>query len=154
MGAKQTAARTLCLLASLSLLAGGCTTMRRLAPPGFVKYEDLAKGRPPNPDMVDRIKESQSKSATRFPSLSEQPATQPVPPSAADQAVLLASLKEAGGLLNDEIAADRAAAAAEKALGFAVGPDGAALDAAAVAAALATQIEADRAAAAADKAQD
>ena len=78
-GVKQSCLRRL----ALPLLAGagvfavtGCESgdLARFAPPGIVKYEDLAGDQPVNPDVAQRIEERRAeKGAGKFPRLAETP---------------------------------------------------------------------------------
>ena len=74
MGLKQTA--VLCI--GLTVLCG-CTTIKRLAPPGVIKYEDLAKDIPPSPEIQARIKDRREEQPPKFPVLSRQPSEIPDP---------------------------------------------------------------------------
>ena len=150
MRAKQYAFIIACAAAGSASL-GGCTTMKRLAPPGFVKYEDRAKGVPVNPLIVTRVKEAQGRAPASYPNLSAQPQKQPDPPNDTAQASMRAELVAAAAALNAGAASDRAAVEGDRASAFAFPPGTPQPDAAAAAAALKAAVDADRAAAAADK---
>ncbi len=104
--------------ASLAILAAiaasGCAGgLKRFAPPGFVKYEDRAKGQPVSPEIAARI-EAQAETGGGFPNLSEQPAAVPAAIAAPEREALGRDLEAAGANLQQAIEADRAAAAAER----------------------------------------
>lgn len=136
----------------LAVGAGGCTTLKRLAPPGFVKYEDLAGDKPKNAVIEERVKAVRTARDARFPNLSEQPAVAPTPMPAAERKLFLVDLSAAGADLAVKIEADRVAAAADLAEGVALPGAPGLLDPITAAATLKAAIEADKAAAAADKA--
>ena len=142
----------LAALAVLTVGAGGCTTLKRLAPPGFVKYEDLAGDKPKNPVIQERVKAVKAARDAQFPNLSEQPAVAPTPMPVAERDIYLTSLKTAGAGLNEQIEADRAAAAIELSESVTVAGVPGLFDLVSAGAALKAAVEADKAAAAADKA--
>ena len=98
------------------ILFGGCSTLERIAPPGFVKYEDLEKDTPPNPEIQARIEARNESGERSFPNLSETPSAKPSGATAeeleAQRARLLAERDE----LNEGATADREAAEAERLL--------------------------------------
>ncbi len=149
MRAKEYAALALGLFA---IANGGCTTLERLAPPGFVKYEDLAGDKPKNAVIQQRVKAVKTARDARYPVLSEQPTTAPVSMPVAERDALVKVLDEAGTALNTDVAADRAGAAAELSEGVTVPGASGLLDPISAAASLKAAIEADKLAAAADKA--
>lgn len=103
---------TLVVLAAIA--ASGCAGgLKRFAPPGFVKYEDRAKGQPISPEIAARI-EAQAETTKGFPNLSEQPAAAPTGIAAPEREALGRDLEAAGADLQKAIEADRAAAAAER----------------------------------------
>jgi hypothetical protein len=139
-------------LAVLTAAMGGCTTMKRLAPPGFVKYEDLAGDKPKNPVIQERVKAVKQARDARFPNLSEQPSAAPEPMPVAERDVHLTSLVSVGSALTEQIAADRLAAEIDLTEGVAFAGVSGLMDPQSAAAALKAAVEADKAAAAADKA--
>ncbi len=109
MGAKV----VILVLAAIALT--GCSGgLKRFAPPGFVKYEDRAKGQPVAAPIADRIKEAQAASGGEFPNLSEQPSTAPPGIAAPERTALGEELEAARSDLLDAVEADRAAAAKER----------------------------------------
>jgi hypothetical protein len=97
------------------LAAAGCAGgLERFAPPGFVKYEDRAKGLPVSPAIADRI-EAQSGTDAGFPNLSEQPIAAPAGIAAPERVALGNELDAARDALLQAVEADKAAAAAERA---------------------------------------
>lgn len=108
MGAKA----SLVLIAVVA--AAGCSGgLKRFAPPGFVKYEDRAKGQPVSPEIAARIK-TQAAGGGGFPDLSEQPSASPAGIAAPERDALGRELAAAGASLAASVEADRAAAAAER----------------------------------------
>ncbi|MEZ5894679.1 MAG: hypothetical protein R3C58_16230 [Parvularculaceae bacterium] len=102
----------------LGLAAAGCAEgdLLRFAPPGVVKYEDLAGDKPMNPDVAERIKERRKDPSVRgYPSLSDAPKEDDAPakPPAAEIAASKAELSGARDELAGEVATDRAEAALE-----------------------------------------
>jgi hypothetical protein len=99
-----------------AVAAAGCSGgLKRFAPPGFVKYEDRAKGQPVAPAIAARIEEAQAVTGGKFPKLSEQPAAAPAAIAAPERDVLSADLEAARETLLQEVEVDRAAAAGERA---------------------------------------
>ncbi|MEL7486760.1 MAG: hypothetical protein AAGJ87_06045 [Pseudomonadota bacterium] len=106
----------LCLAIALSaIVVTGCSTLQRLAPPGFVKYEDLAKDTPPNPAIEAAVEERTVSRKTRFPRLSEEPNRAPTALSAASRANETVDLLEKRDALQRELDAIRAVADADQA---------------------------------------
>jgi hypothetical protein len=98
-----------------ALAAGGCADgLKRFAPPGIVKYEELAKDEPMNPAIVSRIEEAKAAEGGGFPALAEQPTAVPQgiakPEREAMQEALLAGRDD----LNAAVEEDRILAAAER----------------------------------------
>lgn len=139
-------------LGAFAVAAGGCTTLERLAPPGFVKYEDLAGDKPKNAVIQERVKAVKDARDARYPNLSEQPSAAPTPMPAEERKAHLDMLVVAGSTLTEQIAADRTAAAVDLSEGVAMAGAPGLLDPISAAAALKAAIEADKLAAAADKA--
>lgn len=110
MGAKAA------ILVLAAVASAGCSGgLKRFAPPGFVKYEDRAKGQPVAPAIAARIEESQATSDGAFPNLSAQPAAAPPGIAAPERAALGDDLDAARENLLQAVEADRAAAASERA---------------------------------------
>lgn len=149
MRAKYSVFALLPLISASLVVVPGCATLKRLPPPGLVKYEDRAKGKPVNPLIATRIKEERAQGHARFPDLAAQPQKQPTAPPESARLAGIADLKARGGALDAEVATDRAAAGAES---NAAPEDVANLQARA--ADLRAKIDEDRLAAAADKAQN
>ena len=103
----------LCIIAALSATAG-CETGRRLAPPGFFKYEEIAGQTPVNPAIEARKADLANEDA-EFPVLSSAPSTKPKAPPRAAQDAEAKELLSARDDLAEAIAADQRAAAAEAA---------------------------------------
>lgn len=90
--------------------------LARFAPPGIVKYEDLAGDQPVNPAVAQRIEERRAeKGAGKFPRLAETPdkKDRPKKKRSAERSAEIGQLVEARNELADEVAGDRAAAEAE-----------------------------------------
>ncbi len=62
------------VLAAFGALAG-CSQnqLTRFAPPGIIKYEDIASEKPQNPVVAERIKEHKDRDDAKFPVLSQTP---------------------------------------------------------------------------------
>ena len=103
------------LLAIAALAAAGCSGgLKRFAPPGIVKYEELAKDQPVNPAIAARIEDYQDERAGGFPNLSEQPQKTPEGIAAPERGAMEAALIAERDALNDAINADKELAAAER----------------------------------------
>ncbi|MEQ8935456.1 MAG: hypothetical protein RIE56_06665 [Amphiplicatus sp.] len=111
MGAKHYA---IVGLAALTAAAPACTSLKRLAPPGILKYEELAGDQPVNPEIKQRIVERRQEIDRRFPNLSEQPTKRPAEAPAAEREALAADLIEARDQLQAAVEADRAASDSER----------------------------------------
>ncbi len=63
------------------LLVAGCSSVqwRRLAPPGILKYEELASEKPPNPVIDEEIAQRKDGEKTHFPNLSLAPSRSDLP---------------------------------------------------------------------------
>ena len=105
MGAKAYLA-----LAMIALAASGCETARRLAPPGFFKYEDIAGDQPVNPAIEERIAARRSETRERFPRLSAQPNEKPEGLDGVERAILQADLTARRDELETQTADDQARA--------------------------------------------
>ncbi len=81
------------LFIGLAVLTAGCSgfDLKRLAPPGIVRYERIADEKEPNPEIEDRIAEYQQDRKARFPKLGETAAGSAemtgIPNSGVDDAV-------------------------------------------------------------------
>ncbi len=118
-GVKQSPWFRCCVFMTAGLLATqGCANsdLIRFAPPGIVKYEDIASQKPQNPAVAERISERRAeKGAGQFPDLSKEPGRDERPKSLPSEQVdaeidALVDLREG---LDEEVGADREAADAE-----------------------------------------
>lgn len=120
-----------------ALAVAGCASggLKRFAPPGIVKYEDLAKDQPPNPAIVQRIDEQKDEPGGGFPNLSEQPTKLPEGIAKRERDAMIADLLVQRDALNIAVEEDRVLADGERqqaleadrdALGDAVAKDDAA----------------------------
>ncbi len=110
MGAKA----YILLLAAFA--APGCAGgLKRLAPPGIVKYEERAKGQAVNPVIEARIAEYRKDGEGGFPVLSQQPSKTPEGIAEPERAVMQTDLLMLRDRLNDAVAFDRIAAEQERA---------------------------------------
>jgi hypothetical protein len=104
-------------LTAVVLLTVGCSDLQlaRFAPPGIVKYEDIASEKPPNPAIQQMIEERREDREKEFPILAETPSKKDRPQkrSAAENDAVIASLEEARNTLNESIEASRARAKTE-----------------------------------------
>ena len=108
---------------ALSLSVGvlaltGCESgdLARFAPPGIVKYEDLAGDQEMNPAVAERIAERrEEKGAGEFPNLSLAPTEEdrPAKRPAEEVNAELGELVDARTMLAEEVASDRAEVEAE-----------------------------------------
>ena len=119
--ARQAAARILGLAAIFA--AAGCANseLARFAPPGLVKYEDIAGDQPINPAVAERVAERKAEPDTgKFPRLSETPGKDQRPKKRPTAQVEkeMNDLAEARETVETELARDRAEAAAEADEGF------------------------------------
>lgn len=106
------------LAVAFILAAAGCTQLElaRFAPPGIIKYEDLAGDQPQNPAIQERIAERKTEADARYPILSETPgeSDRPELPPEAERNAQLEALSAQRDALEIAVNADRAAADAEK----------------------------------------
>lgn len=93
------------LIGAIAMGAAGCAGIERFAPPGIVKYEDLAKGQPMNERIKARVVEANTAEPARYPNLSQAPQAAPETLSAEEQAALEAALKEMRAALGSATAA-------------------------------------------------
>lgn len=100
-------------------MLSGCADLNlaRFAPPGFVKYEDIASKKPPNPAIVERVAE-RAETPGEYPVLANTPAAGDRPEKlAAERRDAMAEfLVQRRDDVAAEVAADRAAAADERAV--------------------------------------
>jgi len=103
--------------AGLAVLAGGCADLRlsRFAPPGIIKYEDIASKAPPNPAIQQQLDERPKNDDARFPLIAQTPARPPVRRPKEQQQALSDRLVGARDELEADIKDDREAIAAERA---------------------------------------
>ncbi len=98
-----------------AVAACGCAGgLKRFAPPGIVKYEDLAKGQPVSPSIAARVEAAENDGPGAFPVLSAQPGEAPAGIAAPERAALGDGLVAARADLLRAIDADRATAAGER----------------------------------------
>ena len=104
-------AKFYCISAMAVMSLSGCETAKRLAPPGFVKYEDIAQDKPINPEIAQRIAERKSGDEARFPVLSRTPQVRPARSPAIEREISRDTLIEARDAANANAAKDRTSAA-------------------------------------------
>lgn len=119
-----------------ALAAAGCSGgLQRFAPPGIVKYEDLAKDQPPSPAIASRIEARKDEPGGGFPRLSEQPTKLPEGIAKPERDAMMGELLAQRDALSAAVGEDRILAAAERveeieiereALGVAIADDDAA----------------------------
>lgn len=101
------------------LLLQGCSnsTLARFAPPGLVKYEDIASKKPPNPAIEQTVRDYREDTKSRFPVLSETPTAEPAPqiPTGAVRDATKADLIEGRDELAKALEQDQAAIDADRA---------------------------------------
>jgi hypothetical protein len=110
MGAKPYAAA----LMIVSIALSGCAGLKRLAPPGVIKYENLEGDQPPSPLIKERIAARRDAGTGSFPNIGATPSKKPagVPKKVREQQT--ADLIAARDALNAAVAADRTSAASER----------------------------------------
>ena len=109
-------AKILAALTATGLMLGGCSGgLKQLAPPGILKYEDLAKGEPVDPQIKARIDaQEQNDDAKVYPVLAEQPDFLPEGIAKPEREAMAENLIEERNALNDAVAEDRIAASSER----------------------------------------
>lgn len=97
--------------------AGGCADLNlaRFAPPGIVKYEDIAGDQPANAQIQGRIAERKAAGESRTPNLSEQPQQVPTGAPKAERESLAAEIRAKRAALTAAVEADRQASLDERA---------------------------------------
>lgn len=125
MGAKPVLAA---LVFSAVVVAGGCANLHlaRFAPPGLIKYEDIAGDQPANPQIQARIAERKAVTKSKTPNLSEQPQKVPTGMSANERTALTTELLGERDRLDAQVEKDRQAAEAEQGTEVSVSGQGAA----------------------------
>ena len=93
----------------------GCSgsTVRRFAPPGIFKFEEIASEKPPNPVIEERIREHRRENrGASFPIIARTPSRGDPPPQPPMEmrSVVSGELVAAREDLAEEVAQDRAAA--------------------------------------------
>lgn len=102
------------VVCAAAVLAGsGCANLKRFAPAGLVKYEQIASKKPQNPVIKARIAETAKSGDGGFPDLSKEPKAAPKPMPAAERAEITAALRARRDAVEADIAEARAAAEAE-----------------------------------------
>ena len=105
-------AKAYLLAATAAFAATSCASgLKRIAPPGIVKYEDRAKGQPVSPAIEARIETYQKEEAGGFPILGEQPSLAPAGIAAPERAAMEQALLAERDRVNEAVAADRLLAA-------------------------------------------
>lgn len=104
------------ILLLTAFAATGCAGgLKRLAPPGIVKYEERAKGLAVNPVIKARIEQRRQEGGGGFPVLSQQPSKTPEGIAEPERAVMQTDLLVLRDQLNDAVVIDRIAAEQERA---------------------------------------
>lgn len=118
------------VLTALAALTSGCVDLglQRFAPPGIIKYENLAKDLPPNPAIVERVETVKAERGTSYPKLSEQPQEPPVAIPVAEREIEAAALRNARDALDTAVAIERVASTDERAKGVIMPGDKAAAE--------------------------
>lgn len=103
------------ILVLAAFAATGCAGgLKRLAPPGIVKYEERAKGQAVNPVIEARIAERHNGGDGGFPALSRQPSKVPEGIAEPERTAMESDLLALRDELNDAVAIDRIAADQER----------------------------------------
>jgi hypothetical protein len=95
-------------------LSGCADGLKRFAPPGIVKYEELAGEEPMDPAIVERIEASKDREGGGFPRLAEQPTIAPEGIAKPERTVMEAQLVAARDALNTAVTEDRTLAIDER----------------------------------------
>ena len=105
------------LTAGTLVFLPGCSTLdlKRFAPPGLIKYENIADEAPVNPNIDETIARHRQNGDARYPSLGDGPSTRPEKLSAQEQAAQMDALRLARDAVNGELALINAAAEADEA---------------------------------------
>lgn len=122
-GVKRSAALLPGLFAVFSLSACANSDLARFAPPGIIKYEEIAGDQPVNPEVAESIAEYKARPDTgRFPRLAETPDEDDRPEKRPQEEVEseMDELASARETLEEQLAEDRAEAAAEADEGLAL----------------------------------
>ncbi len=106
-------AARLCLVV-LAISLAGCANAKRFLPPGFVKYEDLAKDTPVNPQIEAAIEKQVTDTDGEFPRFRDQPDRPPENLSKAQREAAAQELLAARDALDDNLDKDRERAAEER----------------------------------------
>jgi hypothetical protein len=107
-------AKAVILLAPLLLAGCAKLGLERFAPPGTVKYEDLSRGEPIDPEIKKRIAERKAERAPKYPELSEQPSATPEGMEEVDREESIEELEKIRDAIDADVEAARNAAAAER----------------------------------------
>ncbi len=103
------------LVAFAALALVGCSGgLKRFAPPGIVKYEELAKDQPMNPAIADRIEQNREAKGGGFPVLADQPTKVPQGIARPEREAMTEVLLTDRDALNVAVAEDRVLANAER----------------------------------------
>ncbi len=105
-------------LLPIIIAVAGCGSIERFAPPGIVKYEEIAGDQPMNAAIKERAAVRKEQHGATFPNLSEAPQAAPAAMPAAEQDAELARLNDLNAELNAAIARDLELSMAERALYF------------------------------------
>ena len=138
-------------LALAALALSACAGWKRLAPPGIVRYENLAGDQPQNPQIKERVAERKAERTPVFPDLTQTPKGPPEPLGDAEQDALKADILAARDALNENVAADRTAAEEVRATPIALPGENGALSLEDARDALAEKLETDEAKARAER---
>ncbi len=101
-----------------AVLAGtGCSSLElaRFAPPGLVKYEDIASEKPPNPAIQEILDAQTVASDAEYPDLSQTPSEKDRPQKRSSRWVANQTnlLEDSRDTINEAVEAERAQAIAE-----------------------------------------
>ena len=97
---------------------GGCSheAWRRLAPPGIIKYEDLAGDQPTNTEIQAQIDQRTESGNARYPKISDTPGKtdRPTAPPNEEVAAEISALSTQRDEILEKVDDDRAAVAADR----------------------------------------
>ncbi|MEM9706383.1 MAG: hypothetical protein AAF850_09950 [Pseudomonadota bacterium] len=108
----RTAISTTVLVAAFTLSAS-CETAKKLAPPGFIRYENIAGDTPVNPQIAEQIAQRDENKDSKFPTLAEAPSEKPIGDDLETRAAEIERLLTIRALIEAAAAQDQTAYARE-----------------------------------------
>lgn len=97
-----------------SLILVGCGNAKRFLPPGFVKFEDIAKDQPVHPDLEQVIDDAENTKTKRFPRFGDQPSEAPEGLTEFERTLRFSVIESKRDGLKEDVKKDREAAESER----------------------------------------